>query len=399
MKVIAAEGTHEKIGFDLGCRLAQAIKRNVALREHNTRKRGIEQGRLSRLVHRYMDSSSTVSLKMMKGLSRGSGVPFASILRFNALQDVISPEGCTNFAAVGKATPDGNAILLKNRDVNGNKKHTGKNYYNYQEINITLVLKTADGNVMVGVTAAGSTGFMMGLNKYGVAVASNFGQTTEVSHVPPGKLYGLSGRTQMMREALECSSVKDAVNLVLRKLTDAPMGTPGILWFVDAKNIYVVEGSFEQFAVQHIQDGVAVRSNHFLLLDQLNNEKSVSSVYRKIRGNQLLEENFGKINKEKLMAFSMDHMNGPGSNSVCRHGKNQEESVTVSASIMELNGENPEKSKISIALGTPCWAWRNSAGNFTFQMDASIETIPKNFRDGSVYKEFIKEEPWEQART
>jgi hypothetical protein len=394
MKVIAAEGTHEKIGFDLGCRLAEAIKHNVALREHDTRERGIEKKQLSSLVHRYMESSSAVSLKMMEGLSRGSGVPFTSILRFNALQDVISPEGCTNFAAVGKATPDGDAILLKNRDLSGNKTFSGSTYYNYREINITLVLKTPDKNVMVGVTAAGSTGFMMGLNKYGVAVASNFGQTIEVSHVPPGQLYGMSGRTQMMREALECSSLKDAVNLALGKLTDSPMGTPGILWFVDARNIYVVEGSFDQFAVMHIQDGIAVRSNHFLLLDQLNNEKALSSVCRKIRGNQLLEENYGNINKEKMMEFSMDHMNGPGSNSICRHAKNPEESVTVSASIMELNGKNPEKSKISIALGTPCWAWRNSAGNFTFQMDTDIETIPKNFRDGSVYKDFIKVEPF-----
>jgi hypothetical protein len=397
MKVVAAEGTFEKIGFDLGCRLAQAIKHNVALREQNTRSRGVESTALLRFTHEYAELSSAGSLKLMQGLSRGSGVPFASILRFNALQDVISPEGCTSFAAVGSATLDGNAILLKNRDVSGNKKHTGKNYYHFQEINVALVLKTANGNVMAGVAVAGSTGFMMGLNKYGVAVASNFGQTTEVSHILPGQLYGMSGRTQMMREALECFSVKDAVNLVLRKLTDAPMGTPGVLWFADAGNIYVVEGSSGQFAVQHVQDGVVVRSNHFLLLDQLNNEKAVSSVCRKIRGNQLLEENYGNINKEKLMEFSMDHMNGPGQNSICRHGNNPEDSITVSASIMELNSKNPEKSKISIALGTPCWSWRSSTGNFTFQMDDAIENIPKRFLDGSVYKEFIKEEPWKEA--
>ena len=175
------------------------------------------------------------------------------------------------------------------------------------------------------------------------------------------------------------------------------MGTPGVLWFADAGNIYVVEGSSGQFAVQRVQDGVAVRSNHFLLLDHLNNEKAASSVCRKIRGNQLLEENYGHITKEKLMEFSMDHMNGPGQNSICRHGNNPEDSITVSASIMELNGQNPGKSKISIALGTPCWAWRNSAGNFTFQMDADIKTIPRNFRDGSAYKDYIKVEPFEKG--
>ncbi len=397
MEVVVAKGCHEKIGFEIGCRLADAIKHNVALREHGVRLRGMEEKAVSRFVRRYAASSSADSLKLMEGLSRGSKMPYESILNYNALQDILAPEGCTTFAAVGKATPDGNAILLKNRDVSGRDTYSGRGYYQKREINITLVLKTADGNVMVGVTSAGSTGFMMGLNKYGVATASNFGQTKEVSHVAPGQLYGMSGRTQMMREALECGSLKDAVNLVLGKLTDSPMGTPGILWFVDAKNIYVVEGSYDQYAVQHVTDGAVVRSNHFLLLDHLNDDQAVSSICRKIRAKQLVEENYGRINKEKMIEFSVDHNNGPRANSICLHSNNPVESVTVSASIMEMNSENPEKSKISIALGSPCWAWQNKAGNFTFQMDEGIETVPKKFLDGITYKEFIKSEPFEES--
>lgn len=210
------------------------------------------------------------------------------------------------------------------------------------------------------------------------------------------ELYGTSGSSQMLREGLECSSAQDAVNLTLAKLTESPMGTPGILWFVDAKNIFVIEGSFEQFAVQHVTDGATFRSNHFLLLDHLNNEKAVSPICRKIRANELAEENFGRINREKLMEFSMDHKNGPYENSICRHSKNPEEPVTVSASIMEIDSENPQKSKISIALGSPCWAWSNGGGNITFQMDEDIESIPQRFLDGSAYKEFIRAEPFQE---
>ena len=398
MKIVTAEGTHEKIGFDLGCQLKEDIRHNLALREQDARARGIEKRELSHFIQEYAALSSDSSLHLMEGLSRGSGLPFESILRFNALQGVLSPEGCTTFAAVGKAISDGKAVLLKNRDKSGNYKFNGSGYYENREVNITLALKTNNGNVILGVAPAGSTGIMMGLNKYGVAAASNFGQAQEISHLSSKELYGTSGRPQMLREGLECSSAQDAVNLVLAKLTKSPMGTPGILWFVDARNIYVIEGGSvnNQFAVQHITDGATFRSNHFLLLNQLNNEKSVSSICRKIRANELVEENFGKINKEKLMQFSMDHKNGPHENSICRHSKNPEEPATVSASIMEINGENPHKSKISIALGSPCWAWSNEGGNITFQMDEDIKSIPQRFLDGSAYKEFIRAEPFQE---
>ncbi len=386
MKVVVAKGNHERAGYEIGCQVAPAIKNNVALCEHKISYTRVE---VEKLVRNFRELSSPSSIMLMRGMSRGSGVPFAAILRFNALEHLLIPEGCTTFAAVGSATPDGKAILLKNRDTGGNAAYKGEGYHQNREVNITLALKTDDGNTMVGVTVAGSTGFMMGLNKYGLAAACNFGQAAEISHLSSQELYGISGRTQMLREGLECSSVTDAVNLTLGKLTRASMGTPGILWFADAKNIFIIEGSFGQFALQHVTDGIAVRSNHFALLDHLNDEKAISSLCRKIRGQELAMEAFGKIDRKKLIEFSMDHKNGPEANSICRHSPDPEESATVSASIMELEDEHPEKSRISIALGSPCQAWRHGEGNFTFQMDQGLDTIPQGFLDGSAYKKFF----------
>jgi len=397
MKIVSAEGTHKKMGFDLGSQLKEPIRHNIALREQNARIRGIGQRELSCFTREYAALCSYSSLQLMEGMSKGSGLPFESILGFNALQDILSPEGCTTFAAVGKATSDGKAILLKNRDKSGNHKFNGSGYYENKEVNIILALKIDDTNTIVGVTVAGSTGLMMASNKHGVAAAINFGQAAEISHLSSKELYGISGRPQMLREGLECTTAEDAVKLTIAKLTQSPMGTPGILFFVDAKNIYVIEGGSinKQFAVQHITDGVAFRSNHFVLLDHLNNEKAVSSICRKIRAAELVEKNFGRINREKLIDFSMDHQNGPYENSICRHSKNPEEPATVSAAIMELDGKNPQKSRISIALGSPCWAWMHQNGNFTFQMDEDIKSIPEDFLDGSVFKEYIKREPFQ----
>ena len=119
------------------------------------------------------------------------------------------------------------------------------------------------------------------------------------------------------------------------------------------------------------------------------------SICRYLRGKQLLEENYGKIDREKMISFSTDHKNGPESNSICRHDKNQKESPTVSAAIMEIDRQYPEKSKISFALGSPCWAWNHDDGNFTYQMDEDPKRVPKQFFDDTVFKKYIQPEPYQ----
>jgi len=236
----------------------------------------------------------------------------------------------------------------------------------------------------------------MGLNKYGVAACSNAGPTKNLD--PPDGIQ--LSRGEVLKEGLEYSSAKDAVKHTLGKLTDSRMKIPGILFFVDSNNIYVIE-AHKNFAVIHITDGYVVRANRFLVLENndINNEKTISSICRYSRGKQLLEESFGKIDRQRFIAFSMDHKNGPGTNSICRHSRDPKEAITVSASVMELDSEYPERSKISVALGSPCWAWRNSNGNFTFQMNDDIGRIPKNFFDGSAFLEYFKEEPFEKECT
>jgi hypothetical protein len=390
--IVAAKGDHEKIGYELGVKLAGAIRQNIYLQDQDVAVKGLGKEDIYRFVNQYAAITETTSVKIMEGLSRGSDIPFETIIRFNALETAFEQEECTTFAAVGKATENGKAVLLKNRDTSGNYEFDGPEYYKNRAINVVLALKTDDGNVMVGVSKAGSTGFMMGLNRYGVAAASNFGHTIEVMQQSSKELYGISGRPQMLREGLEYRTASEAVNLILSKLTKSSMRVPGILWFVDATNIYVIEGSHKQFAVQHVTDGAVSRSNHFELLNQLNNETEVSAICRKIRAKELIEQNYGSINMEKLIEFSMDHKNGPSENSICRHSNNPEESVTVSAAIMEIDGENPQKSTISVALGSPCLAWAKERGNITFRMDEDIETIPQRFINGTAYKEFIRNE-------
>lgn len=319
-------------------------------------------------------------LDLLEGLSKGSGIDFDLILNFNTLQEILYTEGCTSFAAVGNATFDGNGYFLKNRDRPSWEK----------EISVVQICEY-DGNLIVGVTVAGYSGIMMGMNSNGVVAASNYGQTIEVNRLSSKKLFGISSRTQILRKGLEYTSAKEATNYALRELTNMDMETPGILFFVDSRNIYVVEGSFGQFAVQHITNGAIVRSNHFSVLNHLNDQQHISSICRKTRGMELIEKNYGFINSDRFVDYSMDHKNGPGDNSICRHGSNPDGLITDSSVIMELNASKPELSKIKVAFGNPCKAWENSYNHFSFQMDNDISMIPEGFINGTAYKDIIKD--------
>lgn len=294
-----------------------------------------------------------------------------------------SSDECTTFAAVGDAVRGGGAVLMKNRD---NKKSDG--------INTAKAVKTPDGNLIVGVSGLHSVSFAMGINRYGVATASNnaskyFDPITKQS-LKSTVEGSVSNRGRLMREILECKSAIEAVKHVLSKLAEAPMEKPGMIWIVDSANIFIIEGIYNEFAVQHVTNGIVWRSNNLLMLGRIENTSHISSYCRYFRAKQLLEENYGNIDRQKLIEFSTDHQNGPGSNSICRHSKDPAEPVTVSSAIMEINRQDPSESVISVALGTPCRAWRSSSGNFSFKMNDDIGKIPKGFMDGSVYKEFIE---------
>jgi len=162
--------------------------------------------------------------------------------------------------------------------------------------------------------------------------------------------------------------------------------------FVDAKEGIILEGSYDRTAVETVKNTVASRSNCFVLLKDLNKWDDVSSQARYVRTQQLLRSHFGEIDRQKMIQFSMDHENGPGPNSICRHGTTPEEETSLSAAVMEVNSKRPEKSLITIAIGKPCHSWRNSKSHVTLSMDVDPRTIPQGLVSGDVFKEVYTEE-------
>ena len=332
-------------------------------------------------------------LEQLKKYVRETGVSLQELICYNQYADLLMPEDCTVYFAAGNASKSGMTVFGKNSDKSGNRAFNSDVYYKNRQISVVAYYNNPDGSHIVGVAAAGSTGLKMGLNSYGVAVGTNYGQTKAAEKMALDPIQKLAGdRAQIAREALTEKTALDAARKAVSHVMEHPMASSGILEFADAKEVYVVESAYDYVAIKRVRDAVDSRANFFNILPQLNREGNISSFCRYYRSQELLKANEGAVTADILRAISMDHENGPGGNSICRHSYTLD-SATLGAAVMELNADHPEQSVIQIALGTPCTAWTSPEGHISISMNMPEEEIPIGFRNGDVFRRFCLNEP------
>ncbi|MFQ5917682.1 MAG: C45 family autoproteolytic acyltransferase/hydrolase [Candidatus Binatia bacterium] len=391
--ILKGEGSLRNIGLVHGERFSPAVRSNLRSFWSWVEGQGIRKKALTVSGLKHESAISSGRLEEIEGIARGAKIPYPEVLAYNLYQGIFSPDECTVMIALGKATTSGNTIFLKNSDKVGGADLVGPQYYKNKEINVILDIKPNGGPRIMGISAAGTTGLKMGLNDHGVAVGTNISRTWELTKkkVDLTKLRALD-RAQLCRDALEKKSAIEASQLISNMVLVNPMATPGNMEFADAKEAIILEGSYDRLAMETIREGVAARSNCFVLLKDLNQWDDISSQARLVRSKQLLGENEGRINRDVMIGFSMDHANGPGPNSICRHGQHFSEEVSLSAATMEIGHENPRQSKISFALGKPCHAWRDQKGHIDMDMSMDSSSIPADLTSGEAWKKFYQEE-------
>jgi hypothetical protein len=178
-----------------------------------------------------------------------------------------------------------------------------------------------------------------------------------------------------------------------------PTSTPGNMEFADAGECWVLETSYDRFACEVTRDGPLVRANRFQTLEYLNDPSDSSSVDRYARCSALLEEARagGGVTFDDLIAASADHANGPGESSVCRHGDDYHEETSLGAGVIEIDPQQPERSRIALALGKPCHAWRAPESRIDLTAEAEPGEIPAAFLDGSAWRRSYSELPYGEA--
>lgn len=88
MEMIILKGAYKGMGYELGTRLSKAVAHNITLQNKNILIKDINEDKVHEIVNRYTETVTPFSVKLIEGISRGSGIPFDMILRYNALQDI-----------------------------------------------------------------------------------------------------------------------------------------------------------------------------------------------------------------------------------------------------------------------------------------------------------------------
>lgn len=342
------------------------------------------------------ESLSAAIRNEISGIAAGAGRAFLDLLSFNLYRQHVMQEGCTVYFAAGKASKSGVTVFGKNSDKVGGAELVGDRFFRNKEINVVLVSENEDGSKVVGVAAAGATGLKMGMNSKGVVAGTNIGRTNELKekNLDLTKLRAID-RAQVIRDGLTKGTALEAAQLAAAQLIESPTATPGCVEFGDAGEVYIIEGSYDRIAVKKVVDAVDSRANCFVVLDSLNQKDDISSIARYHHTQKVLKAKEGSVTVDDLIAISVDHENGPGPCSVCRHDSRVEEETSLSAAVMEINKEHPEQSVIRIALGKPCHAWREPDGHIAISMNFADGDIPEAFLSGEVFKKYYVETPRE----
>lgn len=333
------------------------------------------------------------SLEEIRAIARGACVNADELLAFNLFHGRVFRDECTVLFAMGDSTASGRTLFLKNSDKIGGDSMVGLNFYQHKEINVVLVVCPSDAPAFIGVSSAGSTGLKMGVSDLGIAAGTNIARTVELGKrsVDTTQMRALD-RVQLARDGLARETALDAANYIAARLAENPTATPGNIEFVDANLGAIIESSYDRVALQVVKSGIASRTNSFVVLRELNDPADVSSYCRYVRTQQLLKENSGQLTAALMAQFSQDHANGPGPNSICRHGQHYTEETSQSAMVVEITSGKPKETRFWIAMGKPCHAWLHPEGFFKGTVD-KLTDIPAGFMNGDVWSRFWTEEP------
>jgi hypothetical protein len=336
--------------------------------------------------------------------AEGAKLPYRDLLAFTLFEEEVLSDGCSVAVATGEAAATGDTVFFKQSDKRGSEEFDGEYHHGHQQINVVRVEQPEGLNRVVGVAAAGSTALKMGMNDEGVAVGSNFAHSTtydEDDESDPLSWAAVSRGEYMRQGLLHGDSAVDVAQHIASKLFEEPMTSPGSITIADASRAVVLEGEFTHLASEWVEDGVVTRANKFELLDDLSPpESEIPSSYRRYgRLTDILDERAGEVTVETMRDLSVDHANGPGPDSVCRHQEaDYTDATSLSSAVFDIDGENPERSDVYVALGRPCHAWRTEEGDGWVRLTPSVtaEDVPERFRSGEAWLDHYVEEPYEE---
>ncbi|KUK71953.1 MAG: hypothetical protein XD91_1624 [Clostridiales bacterium 38_11] len=349
--VIKVKGTPYEQGKQQGEKIGDIIKENVINIKQSIAKSNVKEKYYNELLEEnlgFIEKAEPDVYEEMKGISDGAKIDFNDIAIINIpiyfMLDIF-PDECSSILARGNATFDGNTYLIKNRDM---KLPTFKQ--------IVLERGYINGDNIVEVNGAGIVTYPgNGINKYSLAIS-----TTGVwSKKIPVDVADISKTDVLINVHFILESCKN-VDEAIKFLNNIKRMNGINLLIADRSKAVAVEVTRDKIVLEEDEDGILVRTNHYLSeeLRRLNKSpKEYQSTYKRLdRIKNFLHKKQGNIKFQDMLEIASDHENAPYS-CICRHryGADESEAKTVSSSLIVL-----EDKQVWTALCNPCEALKLS---------------------------------------
>lgn len=391
--VLTAEGSPSAIGRQHGAALGTAIRHNLRRMAAAWAAMGLSPAAAREAALAAEPGVRVGRLEEIAGIAGGAGLDYADVLALNLWYPVLFPDECSVVVAHGRAgAADGRTLFFKNSDKVGGAELSGAGFYRGKEINVLVYVRPQGLPAYMGVAAAGTTGLKFGCSERGIAVGTNIARTVQLRDKSVSlNTVRAADRADLARVALEEETARAAAQRVSALISEAPMGTPGNMEFVDAEAAWFLEGSYDRQALTWGRDAIFVRTNRFELFHELNDPEDVSSHARYVRAMELVRPLAGRVEVATLIGVSTDHVNGPGLSSLCRHDPDPRNETSLSAGIVEITPGDAAGTVFHVALGKPCRAWTSPNGHTTLSFRQPPEAAPPGFYDGQVWVDHYSE--------
>lgn len=337
-RVISVSGSHYQMGrqharqvYDLRPAILRAIEARFIQLADDRPDSAFEQ--VVQQTIELLAEADPATLAFIRGLAEGLGFEYQQMLRYNLvtfLRDILTTrsalnrhntgalEGCSTWAAAGRATQDGRPILVKNRD------------FALEHLPVQLVVQAQPetGYRYTYITSAGSPGvFVAGLNETGLALVD-----THVSSSDVGP--GLPTFALAMHILEDCNTVAQALDY----LNGAPrLGRNNVLLADSEGHIALCEMGSLRIAVQTADD-LLVNTNHFtsatmqpFYVDTESGETRGNSYHRYAFLQDRLQQAYGQITVDFAQNLMASH--GGPLESICRHPTPDSTASTIAAMI------------------------------------------------------------------
>ena len=271
----------------------------------------------------------------IKGYSAGAGIPFEDAFTL-CCHELLSPtgfKGCTDVAANGDVTLEGDVLIGHNEDWSSDQLET-------------VVLLHAKPSKKPEFVTTAYAGLLpsSGMNAAGISLTGNALSPNDVRIGIP--------KVFPVRKVLECRRIGEALEAAM---PEGRASSYNNICSDSNGEIYSLEGSATDFAVIYAHDGYLVHTNHYTADKMRRFEQDPTgmscSTFRYHRATRLVQEQLGKVTVDSIASIFKDHVNKPGS--ICRHADPKDHRLDVSETIFSVVFDLT-RLRAHVCKGHPC---------------------------------------------